>query len=179
MVGAFYASGRSVAEIEALAAQLDLTTLIDIDPVKTVFGGFAGLGLAKGQRLEAFLRRSINMSLQALPTPLVVVATDMNTGESLALNHGDTPRALRASSAVPGLYEPVQIGERVLADGQIASPMPVGMARRLGARVVVAVDVVYPPQHATLSSPIWGDRTFRADWHGRGQKGQANQQLAG
>lgn len=154
MVGAFYASGRSVAEIEAAAERIDLATLIDIDPVKAVLGGFAGLGLAKGQRLENYLRRSIGMPLQALPTPFVAVATDMNTGESLALNHGDAARALRASSAVPGLYEPVRMGERILADGQIASPMPVGMARRLGARVVVAVDVVYPPQHSTLSSPI-------------------------
>ncbi len=154
MVGAYYASGRPVAEIEALAARLDLPTLIDIDPVKTVLGGFGGLGLAKGQRLEAFLRQSIGVPLQSLPTPFIAVATDLNTGESVALNHGDTPRALRASSAVPALYEPVRIGERILADGQIASPMPVGVARRLGARIVIAVDVVYPPQNASLSGPI-------------------------
>jgi NTE family protein len=154
LVGAYYASGRPVAEIEALAARLNLPTLIDIDPVKTLLGGFGGLGLAKGHRLEAFLRESIGVPLQSLPMRFVAVATDLNTGEPVLLNHGDAPRALRASSAMPGLYEPVHIGERVLGDGQIVSPMPIGVARSLGAQVVIGVDVVYPPQHASLSSPI-------------------------
>lgn len=154
MVGAYYASGRPVVEIEALAARLNLPTLIDIDPVKTLLGGFGGLGLAKGHRLEAFLRESIGVPLQSLSTRFVAVATDLNTGDLVLLNHGDTPRALRASSAMPGLYEPVHIGERVLGDGQIVSPMPIGVARSLGAQVVIGVDVVYPPQHASLSSAI-------------------------
>ncbi len=153
MVGAYYASGKSVSEIEALAARLDLPTLIDIDPVKMLLGGF-GLGMAQGQRLEAFLRESIGVPLQSLPTRFVAVATDLNTGEPVLLNHGDTPRALRASLAVPGLYEPVRVGERVLGDGQIVSPLPIGAARRLGARFVIGVDVVYPPQNASLTSPI-------------------------
>ena len=153
MVGAYYASGKSMAEIEAIAARLDLTTLIDIDPVRILLGGF-GLGLAKGERLEAFLRESLDTPLQALPTRFVAVATDLNTGESVLLNHGDTPRALRASSAVSGLYEPVHAGNRMLGDGQIASPLPVAVARRLGARVVVAVDVVYPPHNASLTNPL-------------------------
>ena len=129
-------------------------TLIDIDPIKTLLGGFGGLGLAKGERLEAFLRESIGAPLQSLPTRFVAVATDLNTGEPVLLNHGDTPRALRASSAVPGLYEPVHNGERMLGDGQIVSPLPIGAARQLGARVVIGVDVVYPPQNASLTSPL-------------------------
>ena len=153
IVGAYYASGRPLSEIQALAARLDWPTLIDIDPLKTLLGGM-GLGLAKGERLEAFLRESLDVPLQSMRTPFVAVATDLNTGEPVLLNHGDTPRALRASSAVPGLYEPVRSGERVLGDGQITSPLPVAAARTLGARVVVAVDVVYPPQHASLTNPM-------------------------
>ena len=153
MVGAYYASGKSVSEIEALAARLNLPTLIDIDPVKTLLGGF-GLGIAKGERLEAFLRESIGVPLQSLQTQFVAVATDLNTGEPVLLNHGDTPRALRASLAVPGLYEPVRVGERVLGDGQIVSPLPIAAARQLGARFVIGVDVVYPPQNASLTSPM-------------------------
>lgn len=153
MVGAYYALGMSVAEIEARAARLNLSTLIDIDPVKTLLGGF-GLGVAKGERLENFLRESLNVPLQTMRTPFVAIATDLSTGEPVLLNHGDTPRALRASSAVPGLYEPVRSGERVLGDGQISSPMPVAAARTLGARVVVAVDVVYPPQNTSLTNPM-------------------------
>ena len=153
MVGAYYALGMPIARIEAQAARLNLPTLIDIDPVKTLLGGL-GLGLAKGQRLEAFLRESLDVPLQSLSIPFIAVATDLNTGEPVPLNHGDTPRALRASSAVPGLYEPVRVGENVLGDGQISSPLPVAVARALGARVVIAVDVVYPPQNASLTSPM-------------------------
>lgn len=153
IVGALYASGRRVADIEALAVGIDWPTLIDIDPVRTLFGGF-GLGLASGDRLEAFLRRAVGVPLEQLQMPFAAVATDLHTGETVLLNHGDTARALRASAAVPGLYEPVRSGDRLLADGQVVSPLPVSAARALGAQVVVAVDVVYPPQHASLSSPV-------------------------
>lgn len=153
IVGAYYAAGLPVAEIELLAARIDWPTLIDIDPVKTLLGGF-GLGLAKGERLEAFLRRSLALPLERLPIPFVAVATDLRNGDAVLLNHGDTPRALRASSAVPALYEPVRAASSLLGDGQIVSPMPVAAARRLGAQVVVAIDVVYPPQHAPLTNPM-------------------------
>lgn len=153
MVGAYFASGMPVAEIELQAARIDLLTLIDIDPVRILLGGF-GLGIAKGERLEAFLRESLNVPLQTMKMPFVAVATDLNTGEPVLLNHGDTPHAIRASSAVPGLYEPVRADGRVLGDGQISSPLPVGAARALGASVVVAVDVVYPPHNASLNTPL-------------------------
>lgn len=153
IVGALYASGRRVSDIEALAASMDWPTLIDIDPFKTLLGGLGfGLGLAQGDQLEAFLRHAIPAALQQMQLPLAAVATDLNTGEAMVLNHGDTARALRASSAVPGLYEPVRIGNRLLGDGQISSPLPVSVARALGAELVIAVDVVYPPQHATLTN---------------------------
>ena len=153
IVGALYASGRRISDIEALVASIDWPTLIDIDPVKALLGGF-GLGLARGDRLEAFLRQAIGVPLQRLQIPFVAVATDLNTGDSVLLNHGDAARALRASSALPGLYEPVRSGERLLGDGQVVSPLPVSAARTLGAQVVVAVDVVYPPQHALLTNPV-------------------------
>lgn len=154
IVGAYYASGRSVAEIEALAARLDLSTLIDIEPLRLVLGGW-GLGLAKGERLEAFLRETIPLPLQSLPMRFAAVATDLQSGEQVVLNRGDTARALRASTAVPALYEPVHAAGRLLGDGQITSPLPVDAARLLGASVVIAVDVVYPPKYASVSNPLY------------------------
>lgn len=153
IVGALYASGRSVADVELVLARMDWPTLIDIDPVKMVLSGF-GLGLLRGDRLEAFMRQAVPVRLQDLPVPFAAVATDLGTGEAVLLNHGDTARAARASSAVPGLYEPVRAGERLLGDGQLVSPLPVSAARLLGATTVVAIDVVYPPQHASLSNPV-------------------------
>lgn len=153
IVGALYASGRSVADIEAILSRINWPMLIDIDPLKMVFAGF-GLGLARGERLEAFLRRAVPVPLQGLQLPFAAVATDLSTGDAVVLNHGDTARALRASSAVPGLYEPVRSGALLLGDGQVVSPLPVSVARQLGARIVVAIDVVYPPQHASLTNPL-------------------------
>ncbi len=153
IVGALYASGRSVVEIEALVARIDWSTLIDIDPVRMLFGG-QGLGLARGERLEHFLRQALPSRLQDMKTPFVAVATDLGAGAAVLLNHGDTARALRASSAVPGFYEPVRAGALLLGDGQVVSPLPVSAARHLGAATVVAVDVVYPPLHASLTNPL-------------------------
>ena len=153
IIGGLYASGLSVGAIEALGEQLNWFTVFDIDPVDSILSGL-GLGLAKGKRLEAFLRRAMHAPMQAFPTRFAAVATDFNSGQTVVLNHGDAALAIRASSAIPGLLEPVDIGGRLLGDGQVVSPLPVEVARQLGARVVIAVDVVYPPQHSNLTSPI-------------------------
>ena len=153
IVGAVYASGMPLADIEALAASLGTATLLDISLWRMVKEGL-GLGLARGEQLEGFLRNALPAPMQAFPIPFAAVATDVKTGETVVLNHGDAALALRASSAVPGLYEPLNINGRMLADGQIVSPLPVDTALRLGAQRVVAVDVVYPPQQASLTNPL-------------------------
>ena len=153
IVGGLYASGMPVDAIEALAQRLDWFTVFDIDPVRSLLGGL-GLGLAKGQRMEVFLRQALHAPMQSFPTRFAAVATDLNSGETVVLNHGDAALAMCASSAVPGMLEPVNIGGRLLGDGQIVSPLPVAVARQLGAQVVIAVDVVYPPQHSSLTNPV-------------------------
>jgi NTE family protein len=154
IVGALYASGLPATEIEAVSARLGWGTLIDFDPIRTVLLGAMPLGLARGERLEAFLREPLPAPMQSFPLRFAAVATDLANGEMVLLNHGDAPRALRASSAVPGLYEPVEVNGRRLVDGQVVSPLPVAAARRLGAQLVIAVDVVYPPEQSSVSNPI-------------------------
>lgn len=154
IVGALYASGMPVAEMEAVAARLGWGTLLDIDPVRALLEGAMPLGLARGERLEAFLREPLRAPMQSFPIRFAAVTTDLSSGETVLLNHGDAARALRASSAVPGLYQPVEVDGRRLVDGQVVAPLPVAAARRLGARCVVAVDVVYPPEQSSLSNPI-------------------------
>jgi NTE family protein len=154
IVGALYASGLPVAEIEAVSARLGWGTLIDFDPIRSVLLGAMPLGIARGERLEAFLREPLPAPMQSFPLRFAAVATDLANGEMVLLNYGDAARALRASSAVPGLYEPVDVNSRRLVDGQVVSPLPVAAARRLGAQVVIAVDVVYPPEQSSMSNPI-------------------------
>ncbi|MCF8168783.1 MAG: patatin-like phospholipase family protein [Rhodoferax sp.] len=153
IVGALWASGLRVADIEAAADQLDWSVLLDFDPMRAVLGGL-GLGLMEGDRLEQFLRRYLVQAIEDFGIPFAAVATDMENAEIVAINSGDAARAVRASCAVPGLYQPVRIRGRLLADGQIASPLPVGTARQFGARNVLAVDVIFPPQHAQMTNPV-------------------------
>ena len=153
MAGALWAAGMSAAEIETLARRVDRATVFDISPWRSLVAGL-GLGLARGERLERLLRAHLPHSIRDLPTRFAAVATDLNSGGTVVLDDGDLARALRASAAIPGLVQPVRIGSRLLGDGQIVSPLPVEAARRLVARRVVAVDVVYPPAHAVLSNPL-------------------------
>ncbi len=153
IVGAMYASGLSVADIEAAAASLNWSVLFDFDPVGSLLGGI-GLGIVPGQQLERFLRQHLPGPIERFPIPFAAVAADMEQGEIVALNRGDAARAVLASSAVPGLYAPVRARGRLLADGQVVSPLPVLTARRLGAVRVLAVDVVYPPQHSAMTNSV-------------------------
>lgn len=145
--------GFRLANIETAAATLDWSVLFDFDPVRSLPGGI-GPGVVPGERLEDFLRQQIPMSIERFPVPFAAVAADMEQGEVVALNQGNAARAVLASCAVPGLYAPVRARGRLLADGQVVSPLPVLTARSLGAVRVLAVDVVYPPQHSEMSNPI-------------------------
>ena len=153
IVGALWASGMTATEIERASDQLDWSVLFDFDPIRAVFGGL-GLGLVRGDRLEKFLRQFISKPIENFPIPFAAVATDMENAESVALNRGDAAKAVRASCAVPALYEPVRARGRLLADGQISSPLPVPTARLLGAIKVLAVDTIFPPHHAEMSNPL-------------------------
>ncbi len=153
IVGALWASGMTAAEIERASDQLDWSVLFDFDPVRAVFGGL-GLGLVRGDRLEKFLQQFIWKPIESFPIPFAAVATDMESAETVALNQGDAAKAVRASCAVPALYQPVRARGRLLADGQISSPLPVPTARLLGAVNVLAVDTIYPPQHSQMSNPM-------------------------
>lgn len=153
IVGAMYASGMATGEIERAGEQLDWTVLFDFDPVRSALKGL-GLGLVPGVRLERFLRLHLAAPIESFPLAFAAVAADMETGDVVALNRGDAVRAVRASCAVPGVYAPLRIRGRLLGDGQVVSPLPVVAARRLGGLRVLAFDVVYPPHHAELSSPL-------------------------
>ena len=99
-------------------------------------------GLASNDRLEQLLHRSFDSSqLEHLKIPMAVVATDLDTGDPVVFKQGGLAEAIRASCAFPGLFEPVQIGTRYLADGGLVAPVPTRAARELGAEIVVGVSM--------------------------------------
>jgi NTE family protein len=134
ILGAAYASGAPLARIIATCRTLRFR---DIGAWRV-----SRLGLASNHRLGDLIARVFDSKhFEDLRIPLAVVATDLNTGEPVVLTHGNLVDAIRASCAFPGLFEPVKIGTRCLADGGLVAPVPTRAARDLGAEFVLGVSV--------------------------------------
>lgn len=147
LVGVLIAAGLSVDAIERLGARLSANTLRDwIFPRLGIFGG---AGIARFVRAQIGERR-----IESLPTRFAALTTDLRSGEAVILDRGEAGVAVQASSSAPGLLEPVKLDGRLLVDGNLAAPVPVSAARRLGAKKVISVDVTFPPEQANLEDPF-------------------------
>jgi len=137
LVGAAYAAGeldRFEQWVLGLGVR-EVITYIDIS---------LGSGLLKGERLMSFFRRQFeDRPVQDLPMPFAAVATSLHTGAEVWLREGSTFDAVRASIALPGLFSPVLCEGSVLVDGGLVNPVPVSLARAMGADVVIAVDLSF------------------------------------
>lgn len=135
LVGAAYAAGE-LDRFEHWARQLsmrDVVSLMDFH-----LNG----GMLKGERLMAFFQRHfMDCPIEALKLPFAAVATDLHSGQEIWLREGSTTDAVRASIALPGLFSPVWLQDRLLVDGGLVNPVPVTLARAMEADVVVAVDL--------------------------------------
>ncbi|MAG81891.1 MAG: patatin-like phospholipase family protein [Limnobacter sp.] len=110
-------------------------------------------GVFSGQFLERQLRRDFGIqTFEDLPKPIAIVATDLQTGRPVVFNAGDVAQAVRASSTIPGIFTPPSINGRLYIDGQASSPLPIVPAKRLSDLPILAVDVVYPPELAEVST---------------------------
>jgi len=148
ILGAAYASGASLERI--------------IDACRTLrFRDIARwrvsrLGLASNQRLAELMERVFgSRQFEDLKIPLAVVATDLSTGEPVVFTQGNLVDAIRASCAFPGLFEPVEIGTRCLADGGLVAPVPTQAARSLGAQTVIGVSVGLQDGHRGAPTNIF------------------------
>lgn len=134
ILGAAYASG---APLERIIDACRTLRFRDIARWRV-----SRLGLASNQRLAALMERVFgSRQFEDLKIPLAVVATDLSTGEPVVFTQGNLVGAIRASCAFPGLFEPVQIGTRCLADGGLVAPVPTHAARFIGAQTVIGVSV--------------------------------------
>lgn len=137
VVGAFFAAGRETA-LREVAENLDWKRL------RPLFWeiSLSRSGLTDGNRLLEETRRLLGLKeFRELQLPFHAVATDLNTGGEVVLGSGSLLQALRASTSIPGLFSPVWVGKRLLVDGGLVNPVPVSVARALGAQTVIAVDV--------------------------------------
>jgi NTE family protein len=138
LIGAIYASDVNSFELEWTAFALEKETLIDYG----IFNALTGLSAAKGDKLEEFVKSKVaTANIEDLRIPFAAVATDLNRGARVVLDKGSVARAVRASSAIPGVFPPVDHQARLLVDGGVVDSIPVSVAREKGADIVIAVDI--------------------------------------
>ena len=139
-VGALYASGLNGFQLQELSIPMREGSVID--------WSWPNRGIFTGQSLEEFINRTVNQKpLEKLQRIFAVVATDLKTGEEIIFRSGNTGMAVRASCAVPGLFQPAVINGRSYVDGGLVKPVPISEARALGADFVIAVDISNKPEN--------------------------------
>jgi len=139
LVAALYASGKGGRELAAIADAMDETAFAD--------WSYPGRGLIRGEALARFVRdKTGHRNIEQMRIPLGIAATDLDSGAAVLFQRGDAGTAVRASSAVPAVFQPVRIGTREYVDGGLSAPVPVQHARRMGAEFVIAVDISAVPE---------------------------------
>ncbi len=171
IVGGFYASGMSPADMEKVVRSMDWNEAFKDRPPPSDLpfrrkqdaadylinfdlgfrdGKFAvPKGLLQGQNLNLMLKSYLLSTegiddFDKLPIPFRAVAADIETGEAVVLARGDLVTAIRASMSLPGIFAPVDMEDRLLVDGGVANNLPVDIARQMGADIVIAVDISTP-----------------------------------
>lgn len=136
LIGAIYAAMPDSRNLETIAFQLEREDLLDL----TLFT--LKKGLIIGDRLERFVSQKVPvLRIEDLKIPFAAVATEIRTGRRMILNRGPLARAVRASCALPGVFQPVEMDGMLLVDGGVLESLPVPTAKFLGADVTIAVDV--------------------------------------
>ncbi|WP_310463637.1 patatin-like phospholipase family protein [Sphaerotilus sp.] len=147
VVAALYAAGNSGAQLATLADGMDESAITD--------WAFPLRGAIRGEALAAYIRKNTGgKNIEQLKMPLGIVATDLADGQPILFQRGDTGMAVRASSSVPAVFQPVKIGEREYVDGGLVAPVPVRYAKQMGAEFVIAVDISSPPDGAATGDAM-------------------------
>ena len=147
LVAALYAAGRSGAGLGLLAESMDESAVTD--------WAFPGRGLIRGEALAKYVHdHTGGRNIEQMRMPLGIVATDLDSGEAILFQRGDPGVAVRASSAVPAVFQPVRIGLREYVDGGLVAPVPVRFARQMGAELVIAVDISAAPEGSPTSDAM-------------------------
>ena len=136
MAGGFYSIGLDIKKIEEIALETDWHRMFSlIDP-------HLKQGLVGGEKVKTFIEKHLDgKKFEDCKIPFVAVATDIKTGEVVILDKGKMAQAIRASISIPIVFKPVEIEGRMLADGGLSMPVPVEVVRKMGADIVIAVNL--------------------------------------
>ena len=149
VVAALYASGKTGAQLQQIGESMEEAAITDW--TLPVFNS----GILRGDALAKYVNQQVGgRAIENMTLPLGIVATDLYSGEMMVFQKGDTGKAVRASSAVPAIFQPVKISGRSYVDGGLVSPVPVRAARSMGAQVVLAIDITSPPDSSGSDNTI-------------------------
>jgi len=133
-VGSLYAYGFNAFQIQKMALSIDKAEIIDFTVPDN--------GFIKGEKLEGYVNALVqNTPIEKMRLPFYAIATNIQNGQEVAFGKGNTGTAVRASCAIPGIFRPVRIDKAMYVDGGVVSPVAVDAARRMGADIVIAVDI--------------------------------------
>lgn len=150
VVGAMYAYGYNGFTLQKMALEMDEASISD-----WALPFFSkSPGVLKGEALQAYVNKAVhNQPIEKLKIPFGAVATDLKTGQPILFRRGNTGMAVRASSAVPSVFQPVSIAGHTYVDGGLVAPVPVRFAREMGAEFIIAVNISSATEaQATASS---------------------------
>lgn len=152
VVGGCYVAGQLDA-LETFARSLSRRRIFGLMDVS-----FSGSGLIGGSKLKNLLDDALGeRAIEDIPTGFATVATEMGSGHEIWLTRGHLVSAIRASYALPGIFEPVRVADRWLFDGALVNPVPVTVCRALGAELVIAVNII---GDTLFRGTIVGDQTM-------------------
>ena len=148
IAGSIYASGKTAQQLRDIALNMQVNDVREFN---------IGLqGFFDGSKVENYVNEQVDQKrLEDMKIPMYVVATELKHGNKVIFNKGSTGQAVRASISIPSMFIPVSISGRDYVDGGLVSPVPVNVARDLGADIIIAVDILAQPIH-TETSNVWG-----------------------
>ncbi len=133
-VGSLYAYGYNAFQLQKMAISLEKGDIADLT--------IPDNGFIKGELLESYINKTVkNTPMEKLRIPFYAVATNIQNGQEVVFGKGNTGTAVRASCSIPGIFRPVRILGQMHVDGGVVSPVAVDVAKRMGADIVIAVDV--------------------------------------
>ncbi|HNZ58667.1 MAG TPA: patatin-like phospholipase family protein [Syntrophorhabdaceae bacterium] len=149
LIGGIYAANPDSFQLEWLAFKIDKNDILDLSII------YSKLGPAQGARLESFVEQTVTIKkIEDTKIPFFPIATDLNTGETIIMEKGSLSKAIRASSAIPGIFVPVTFGNRLLVDGGVTNSTPCDIARSKGADIVIAINLLKDIKDYNINSLV-------------------------
>jgi NTE family protein len=152
LIGALYASDPNSFNLEWLSFTIEKDDIFDYSVI------YSKMGPVQGERLEKFVQTKVKAkTIEQMKIPYYAVATDLNAGNTWVFEKGSVAKAVRASSSIPGIFTPLEMGGKTYVDGGVTDNLPVDIARAKGADIIIAVNIsknIQNPQVNTLIDVI-------------------------